>query len=141
MVLHILMDILPMDFTSHAYPSLNKFLQSPQLFLPVPCNSIGHNFVRGISIVILQRQRSGLLDQELIDGNVFAALLAHAALLDASEGGFGGRLVAGVLNWNAVSQNAWPMRQNEEKYLSHLPDRSSQPPNSRTSATDGQRFW
>lgn len=108
MVLHILMGILPMDFTSHAYPSLNKSLQSPQLFLPVPCNSIGHNFVRGISIVILQRQRPGLLDQELVDRDVLATLLAHAALLDASEWGFGGRLVAGVLNWNALVKMLGP---------------------------------
>lgn len=48
--------------------------------------------------MILKRQRPGLLDQELIDCDIFATLLAHAALLDAPERGLGGRLVAGVLS-------------------------------------------
>lgn len=52
--------------------------------------------------MILQRQRPGLLDQELIDRDILATLLAHTALLDASEWRLGGRLVAGVLGGNIV---------------------------------------
>lgn len=77
------------------------------MFVPI-CMQIyhGNRLVGGILVVILQRQRPGLLNQELIDSDIFATLLANAALFDASKRRLGGRLVASVLEVDEVSQDA-----------------------------------
>lgn len=65
-----------------------------------------HQLNGDILVVVLQCQRPGLLDQELIDCDILAALLAYSALFDASKWGLGGRLVASVLEVDGVSQGA-----------------------------------
>lgn len=48
--------------------------------------------------MVFHCQRAGLGNQELVDCNVLAALLAASALFDAAEGSLGSRIVARVLS-------------------------------------------
>lgn len=56
------------------------------MFVPIYMQIYHENqLVGGILVVILQCQRPSLLDQELIDRDILATLLANTALFDASK--------------------------------------------------------
>jgi hypothetical protein len=78
-----------------------------------------------ISIMVLQRQRPGLLDQELVDGDILATFLAHTALFDASKRRLGRRLVSSVLCEWSVIQDAncakWSWRRDSSTYQTDHP--------------------